>query len=78
VPFVITTGDLHAPDIGASALLHKPFNSGQLARALVSNQAKCQRRRVGAAMPLNLARFRTWKSRPSLWGMGHRGPACRY
>jgi DNA-binding response OmpR family regulator len=36
VPFVVTTGDLHAPDVGAAALLHKPFHPEQLVTALLS------------------------------------------
>jgi CheY-like chemotaxis protein len=36
VPFVITTGDLHAPHLGAAAQLNKPFSPEHLVAALLS------------------------------------------
>lgn len=35
-PFVITTGDIHAPDFGAAARVNKPFNPQELVTALLS------------------------------------------
>lgn len=36
IPFILTTGDTHAPDFGARLSLTKPFSEEQLIQALLS------------------------------------------